>query len=99
MIPKEQKIQELQSLLRQDKFLAEKEGLYTGVANDQLRGVLTDTVNISIHSFISITEANGSDEDYRKAIAEGLASLESIKSVIDTEDNERVAGTSLLRRI
>jgi len=79
----------LAEFIDKEKFV--EENYYPGIANENMRPILTKKINEVAQDFKKIAESkNPTVKKYQKQISVGLSRFSSIYAELDTEDRERV---------
>lgn len=78
-----------------EEFIAKKkfveEGFYPGIAEEKLRPIFTEKINLAAKDFQKVaTSSNPTNERYMEAIKTGLSRFSEIYLELDTEDREQV---------
>lgn len=74
---------------KKEKFVAEQ--FYTGVADTNMRPLLTDKINQAADDFATLAKSgSATDKDYQDKIKIGLDRFADIYINLDTEDRERL---------
>lgn len=80
-------IEKIDSFKAKEKFAMES--FYPGLADESMKGALTQKINQSAEDFkVVAAKENPTNEDYIQAIKKGLAQFNI--EVLDTEDRERI---------
>ena len=80
-----------ENFISKDKFTEETAIFYPGLSDEKLKPVLTELINKSAEDFQKIAKkGNAAEEEYLKAIENGLNRFTSIYLELDTEDRERI---------
>lgn len=85
-------IKDLQYLRSISKFAADVSRFYPGLQDENIRGRVTDLINISVDEFMRLAQDNGSEDEFQQVISKGLSYFETLGYSLDTEDRERVCG-------
>lgn len=83
-------IEKLKEIIAKPKFGEEKEIFYPGLEKIEMKGQLTELINLSIEEFIVEVQKGSSDVEFQKIIFSGLNRFDSYD--LDTEDRERICG-------
>ena len=74
-----------------EKFTEDMSLFYPGMADEILKPVLTELINLAAVDFEILAKGeNASDKNYQDAIRKGLERFTSIKNEIDSEEIERI---------
>ncbi|MDG1572509.1 DUF4844 domain-containing protein [Robiginitalea sp. M366] len=74
-----------------EKFIQEEGSYYPGIAEEKLRPIFTEKINLAAEDFQKVAEGKDpTQEKYLKAIDQGLDRFREIYLELDTEDRERV---------
>lgn len=92
----QQQTQTFDSMNKQfEEFIVKKkfveEGFYPGIAEEKLRPIFTEKINLAAKDFQKVAiSPDPSNEKYLEAIKTGLSRFSEIYFELDTEDRERV---------
>ena len=76
---------------KKKKFIKEEGSYYPGIAEEKLRPILTEKINLTAEDFQKVAEGKDpTQENYLKAIDQGLDRFREVYLELDTEDRERV---------
>lgn len=74
-----------------EKFIQEEGSTYPGIAEEKLRPIFTEKINLVAEDFQKVAEGKDpTQEKYLKAIDQGLDRFRKVYLDLDTEDRERV---------
>lgn len=74
-----------------EKFIEDEKMFYPGIANPQLKQLLTDNINLAADDFKALAEiGSATDKEYQDVIKKGLDRFSGVYSELDTEDRERI---------
>lgn len=74
-----------------EKFIEDNTILYSGIADDKMRPILTEKINKVADSFKKIAkEKKPTKKEYQNEIKIGLENFSDVYLELDTEDRERV---------
>lgn len=74
-----------------EKFVEDTELFYPGIADESMRPVLSDKINLAADDFRKLVErGNASEAEYHKAIKKGLEQFNDDYINLDTEDRGRI---------
>lgn len=80
---------QFEDFIAKQKFV--EEGFYAGIAEEKLRPIFTEKINLAAEDFQNVAiSPNPSNEKYLEAIKIGLSRFSEIYMELDTEDRERV---------
>lgn len=93
MITQENAMTKFEEFEVKEKFLQDDALFYPGIANLELKPILTEKINLSAKDFKEIAiKGNATDKEYQNAIKIGLERFSEIYIDLDTEDRERICG-------
>ena len=76
-----------------EKFIEDNTMFYPGIADEEMRPVLTEKINKVADDFNELSNSESStDKEYQKVIEIGLTRFSTAYLDLDTEDRERVCG-------
>ena len=74
-----------------EKFVQDNSIFYPGIADENLKPILTEKINQSADDFKALAEKGQStDKEYQEKIKVGLLRFSDVYENLDTEDRERV---------
>lgn len=79
------------SFKKKEKFIFDESFYYPGIADEKLRPIFTEKINLAADDFKKVAEnSNPTEEMYHVAIDKGLSRFAEVYLDLDTEDRERV---------
>jgi hypothetical protein len=74
-----------------EKFVEDTELFYPGIADESMRPVLSDKINLAVENFRKLAEkGNATEAEYHELIKKGLERFNDDYINLDTEDRERI---------
>jgi hypothetical protein len=83
-------INNLETFIKEKKFLPDAVLMYPGITNKALKSKLTELINESAKDFVVVASGNPSDESYRAKIKLGLGRFDPYFTDLSSEDQDRV---------
>jgi len=94
-VPKELKaptdMNRFEKFILKEKFVTDNNIFYPGLANQEMKGILTEKINQAANDFKIVAISNNpTDEKYQEQIKIGLNRFSDLYVNLDTEDRERI---------
>jgi hypothetical protein len=82
---------EFEDFKKKEKFVKENKPFYPGIADAEMRPILTEKINLAADDFKNLVKKeNATDQEYQDKIKIGLERFSDDYINLDTEDRERV---------
>jgi len=86
-------IDKLEEFKKKEKFQTDMKIFYPGIGNENLKPIVTEKINQAANDFENIIKSGNTTEDeFQKAIKNGLNRFSDIYLELDTENRERICG-------
>jgi hypothetical protein len=84
-------MKEFDEFISREKFSQNDNYFYSGLADEKLKQILTEKINLAAKDFKTLAEkGSATDKEYQAAIKNGLSRFSDVYLELDTEEEERI---------